>query len=80
MKLKSQMGSDYQVLNVKEISEILQVHQSTIYRLIKEGKIPSFRVASEWRFRTDEKALDDWTAASMNRAPTQTFEIGPHFP
>jgi len=33
---------------------MLGVHTSTVYKLIKEGKIPSFRVGSDWRFRRDQ--------------------------
>jgi len=47
------MASDRAVLKVKEVSELLQIHQSTVYKLIKEGKIPSFRIGSYLRFRTD---------------------------
>ncbi len=37
---------DHQILTTKEVSEMLGVHTSTVYKLIKEGKIPSFRVGS----------------------------------
>jgi excisionase family DNA binding protein len=45
---------DHQILTTKEVSEMLGVHTSTVYKLIKEGKIPSFRVGSDWRFRRDQ--------------------------
>jgi excisionase family DNA binding protein len=41
------------ILTVKEICDLLQVHQSTVYKLVREGRIPSFRIGSEWRFRKD---------------------------
>ena len=49
--LKSMADDD--VLTVKEICDILRVHPSTLYKLIRQGKIPSFRIGSEWRFRKD---------------------------
>jgi excisionase family DNA binding protein len=47
------MAADDEVLTVKEVCELLRVGQSTLYRLIKQGKIPSFRIGKDWRFRTD---------------------------
>jgi excisionase family DNA binding protein len=34
------MAGDYKVLTVKEVSEMLHVHPSTIYKLTKSRKIP----------------------------------------
>jgi len=46
------MASDQEVLTVKEICDLLRVHPSTICKLIRDDKIPSFQGA-EWRFRKD---------------------------
>ena len=45
------MASDQEVLTVKEICDLLRVHPSTIYKLIRNDKIPSFQVGAERRFR-----------------------------
>ena len=42
-----------EILTVKEVCKLLQVHQSTVYKLIKEGRIPAFRIDSDWRFLKD---------------------------
>ena len=47
------MADDHNILTVKEICDLLHVHQSTVYKLIRQGKIPSFRIGSDWRFRKD---------------------------
>jgi excisionase family DNA binding protein len=47
------MATAYEVLTLKELCDLLRVHPSTVYKLLREGKIPSFRVGSEWRFRKD---------------------------
>ena len=47
------MAADHEVLTLKEICYILRVHPATVYKLIREGKIPSFRVGNEWRFSKD---------------------------
>jgi excisionase family DNA binding protein len=47
------MESDHEILTVREICDLLQVHQSTIYKMVRQGKIPCFRIGSDWRFRRD---------------------------
>jgi excisionase family DNA binding protein len=44
------MASEHETLTVKEIGVMLRVHPSTIYRLIRQGKIPGFRIGKRWRF------------------------------
>lgn len=46
------------VLTVKELSEYLRVHPSTIYRLLKRGQLPGFKLGSDWRFNIE--AIDRW--------------------
>jgi excisionase family DNA binding protein len=60
------MAGDDEVLTVKEVSEILRVHPETVRRLVKKGKIPSFRIGAEWRFRSDQIAR--WMAEQWRRA------------
>jgi excisionase family DNA binding protein len=47
------MASDSKPLTAKEVSEILRVHPVTLYRLLGEGRIPSFKIGGQWRFRMD---------------------------
>jgi excisionase family DNA binding protein len=37
------------VLTVRELAGYLRVHQSTVYRLLRAGKLPAFKVGSDWR-------------------------------
>jgi excisionase family DNA binding protein len=46
------------VMTVRELAKYLKVHPSTIYRMLKRGKIPSFRVGSDWRFNIEE--IEKW--------------------
>jgi excisionase family DNA binding protein len=54
------MAREFEVLTVKEVSEMLRIHKITLYRLVRAGKIPSFRIGSDWRFRSD--LLERWMA------------------
>jgi excisionase family DNA binding protein len=46
------------ILTVREVSQYLRTHPTTIYRLLRSNQIPGFRVGSDWRFNTD--AIDRW--------------------
>lgn len=46
------------VLTVKELSEYLKVHPSTIYRQLKRGRLPALKVGSDWRFNIE--SIDRW--------------------
>ncbi|HTT75448.1 MAG TPA: helix-turn-helix domain-containing protein, partial [Candidatus Binataceae bacterium] len=43
---------------VRELSEYLRVHPTTVYRLLRAKQLPGFRVGSEWRFSVD--MIDRW--------------------
>ena len=43
-----------QVLTVQDLAHYLKVHPSTIYRLLKTGQLPAFKVGSDWRFGVEE--------------------------
>jgi len=49
---------DSPIMSVKECADYLQVHPSTVYRLLKRGSLPGFRVGSDWRFRKED--MDAW--------------------
>ncbi len=47
-----------EVLTVTELAEYLKVHRSTIYRLLKAHKLPSFKIGSDYRFNREQ--IDEW--------------------
>ena len=52
------MQQPTKVLTVNELAEYLRVHRSTIYRLLKKGLLPGFKIGSDWRFNVE--VIDDW--------------------
>ncbi len=52
------MAADEQIFTVTELSKHLRVHPTTIYRLLRRGLIPGFRVGSTWRF--SRNAIEEW--------------------
>lgn len=51
-------------LSVREVADILNVNQRTIYRLINDKKIPAFKVADSWRFLPSD--LENWINQQKN--------------
>jgi len=49
-----------QIMTTKEMANYLKLHQITICKLSKEGKIPSIRIGRVWRF--DKEVIDAWIA------------------
>lgn len=55
-------------LAVRDAASILDVSEKTIYRWIREGKLPAYRVADQYRFNRAE--LLEWaTARKINVSP-----------
>jgi excisionase family DNA binding protein len=48
------------------IGGYLRVHQTTVYRLIREQKLPAFRVGSDWRFNREE--IEWWMIHEQKRS------------
>jgi excisionase family DNA binding protein len=36
------MAEDRDIVKLKELCELLRIHPSTVYKLLREGKIPGF--------------------------------------
>jgi len=59
------------VLTVREVSEYLRVHPTTVYRLLRKKQLPAFRVGSEWRFSKD--TIDRWRSGEEQAAVSANF-------
>ena len=46
------------VLTIEELADYLKIPKSTLYKLVREGKVPSQKVGRHWRFR--KEAIDRW--------------------
>jgi len=46
------------ILTIEELSTYLKIPRSTLYKLVREGKIPSQKIGRHWRFR--KKTIDRW--------------------
>jgi excisionase family DNA binding protein len=65
-----------EMLNAKEMKELLQVDRSTIYRMAETGRLPAVKVGKQWRFPGD--LVDSWlkTQTLTLLPPTQPQNSG----
>jgi excisionase family DNA binding protein len=59
------------VLTIEELATYLKIPKSTLYKLVREGKVPSQKVGRHWRFH--KEAIVQWLgnreADDANRKP-----------
>ena len=55
------------VMTVREVAELLRVHPTTVYRLVKRGVLPGFKFGGNWR--VDREALDVWLSHHIWTTP-----------
>lgn len=45
-------------MTVKDIAEYLNMHPMTIYKFVREGRIPAFKVGTSWRIK--KESMQKW--------------------
>ena len=56
--MAAQKKSMSPLFKVAELARYLRVHPTTVYRLLRQQRIPAFRVAHDWRISAEE--IDHW--------------------
>lgn len=52
------MAKDKEILTAKEVADYLHLHPLTVHRYAREGKIPAFKIGTDWRFH--KKYIERW--------------------
>lgn len=55
----------YAVLTPREVMEILNIGQNSVYHLLNSGQLPAFRVGRSWRITLE--ALEDYMLRNPGR-------------
>ena len=66
------------LMTVKDVATYLSVTERTVYRLVKDHRLPAYKVGGQWRFKADmieswmqkDGAMDDLAQASENPQPS----------
>ena len=48
------LGKEDKILGVTELAKFFGVSEQTIWRWCKAGKIPAFKIGSQWRIRQSD--------------------------
>jgi excisionase family DNA binding protein len=46
------------IMTVSELANYLRLHEQTVYKMAKEGRVPAYKVGNRWRFR--KGVIDEW--------------------
>jgi len=49
-----------EILTIEEATKYLRIHKATLYKLVKQRKIPAAKVGKKWRLLKSK--LDEWLA------------------
>lgn len=52
------MQKHKEILTAKEVAEYLKIHPLTVHKYAREGKIPAFKIGTDWRFH--KKYIERW--------------------
>jgi excisionase family DNA binding protein len=55
------------ILTIEELSAYLKIPRSTLYKLVREGRIPSQKIGRHWRFR--KEAINRWLDETRAEEP-----------
>jgi excisionase family DNA binding protein len=67
-----ELRPEAKVITVGELAQYLRVHRSTLYRLLKKGQLPGFKIGSDWRFNVE--VIDQWRMQQSNAALVESSE------
>jgi len=52
------------LLSTDQLANYLKIDKFTVYRLVRQKKIPAFKVGNQWRFK--KSMIDAWLRQNMN--------------
>jgi len=62
-----------ELMTLEEVADYLRVTKKTIYRLLRQGKIPASKVGHQWRF--DKASINEWLKQKSGGADANILVI-----
>jgi len=59
-----------EIMTLKDVAGYLRMNERTIAKLAQEGRLPGFKVASQWRF--SKESIDSWLGREMRTGAVAT--------
>lgn len=57
------------IMTTAEVARYLRIHPSTVYRLLRLGKLPGFKIGADYRFNKGE--IDHWKDTQLHLRPSK---------
>jgi excisionase family DNA binding protein len=61
------------LMTIGEVADYLRVTKKTIYRLLRQGKIPATKVGNQWRFAQD--SINEWLKQKSVKAKANILVV-----
>jgi len=58
MVKKKQEEKQKEIMTAKDVADYLNLHPLTVHKYAREGKIPAFKIGTDWRFH--RKYIERW--------------------
>jgi len=53
-----------EILTAQEVADYLNIHPLTVHKYAREGKIPAFKIGTDWRFH--KKYIEKWIQEKLD--------------
>ena len=67
--MKKKQPASERLLTVDEVAEYLNVDRFTVYRLLRQKKLPGFKVGNQWRF--NHQMIEAWLMKNAKNARSE---------
>jgi len=57
---RQEAALEAEIMTIRDVANYLHCHTSTLYRLVRTGEIPSFKLGGSWRLSRSQ--IDTWIA------------------
>ena len=58
------MPKEKEIMTTKEVASYLNIHPLTVNKYAREGKIPAFKIGTDWRFH--KMYIERWIKDKMD--------------
>jgi excisionase family DNA binding protein len=58
------MDKSKEIMTTKDVAEYLNIHPLTVHKYAREGKIPAFKIGTDWRFH--KKYIERWIKEKLS--------------
>ncbi len=59
-----QKDNNKEILTVKDVAEYLNIHPLTVQKYARAGKIPAFKIGTDWRFH--KEYIEKWIKEKLD--------------